>query len=72
MKSTDLQKINARLAPQDSEANVPNKLFQFKISDLMIDGEQCQVLTCRDVTQVSENVRLTTENNMLGLINSSF
>lgn len=38
---------------------------------MIFNEKQCCVLTCRDISKISENANLKAENKMLGLMSSS-
>jgi hypothetical protein len=38
---------------------------------LIYNSKQCQVLTVRDITEIDKLAKLSAENKMLGLLNSS-
>ena len=48
-----------------------SRSVQISIQSLMFNSKQCQVLTCRDITQIKQNVKLSSDNKMLSLMSSA-
>jgi len=46
--------------------------MQLNMQNLIFNGKECRVLTCRDVTQVDRAAKLDLENKHLELLGSSF
>ena len=59
-------------APSDS-TNQPQvkQSVQIHCTDLIFNNKECRVLTCKDISKIQENAKLSADNKMLSLMASS-